>query len=131
LLAVLALPLLFTAGMSLMDTTDGVFMAKAYDWAFRNPLRKVYYNMATVGLGVVVAGLVGTIEYLQVLTNHVHWRGGFWDWLDSLDFELFGYVIVATFLLLWIGSVVVYKARRIEERYGLIEDDAPGVGPGD
>ncbi len=119
MLAVIALPLLFAAGMSLMDTTDGVFMAKAYDWAFRNPVRKVYYNMATVGLGVFVAGVIGTVEYLQVLSAHVRWHGAFWDWLDGLDFEMLGYVIVALFILLWICSVVVYKARRIEERYAL------------
>ena len=119
ILAVVALPLLFTAGMSLMDTTDGVFMAKAYDWAFRNPLRKVYYNMATVGLGVFVASVVGTVEYLQVISSHASWHGPFWDWLDGLDFEILGYAIVATFLLVWVGSVVLYKARRIEERYAL------------
>ncbi len=122
--AVMALPLLFTAGMSLMDTTDGVFMAKAYDWAFRNPLRKVYYNMATVGLGVFVASFVGTVEYLQVLSSHASWHGAFWEWLDGLDFELLGYAIVATFVLVWIGSVVVYKARRIEERYAFVTDPA-------
>jgi len=122
ILAVLALPLLFTAGMSLMDTTDGVFMAKAYDWAFRNPLRKVYYNMATVGLGVFVASAVGTVEYLQVLSSHANWNGPFWDWLNSLDFEVLGYLIVATFILVWIGSMVLYKARRIEERYAFAEE---------
>ncbi len=123
--AIIALPLLFTAGMSLMDTTDGVFMAKAYDWAFRNPLRKVYYNMATVGLGVFVASVVGTVEYLQVLSTHVHWHGPFWDWINSLDFEILGYVIVATFLALWVGSVVLYKARRIEQRYAI--NDTPST----
>ncbi len=122
ILAIIALPLLFTAGMSLMDTTDGVFMAKAYDWAFRNPLRKVYYNMATVGLGVFVASVIGTIEYLQVISSHVNWHGAFWDWLNSLNFEILGYVIVATFILVWVGSVVLYKARRIEERYALPDD---------
>jgi high-affinity nickel-transport protein len=117
ILAVMALPLLFAAGMSLMDTTDGVFMAKAYDWAFRNPLRKVYYNIATVGLGVFVAGVVGTAEYLQVISARVNWHGPFWDWLNNLDFEIVGYLIVAAFIVVWIGSVVLYKARRIEERY--------------
>jgi high-affinity nickel-transport protein len=73
--AVIALPLLFAAGMALMDTTDGVFMAKAYGWAFSNPLRKVYYNMATVGLGVFVASGVGLVEYMQVLANHTHLGG--------------------------------------------------------
>jgi high-affinity nickel-transport protein len=116
--AVIALPVLFTAGMSLMDTTDGVFMAKAYGWAFSNPLRKVYYNMATVGLGVFVASGVGLVEYLQVLATHTHLHGVPWDWLRSLDFEVLGYFIVGTFVVVWAGSVVLYKVRGIEERYG-------------
>jgi high-affinity nickel-transport protein len=115
--AVMALPLLFTAGMSLMDTTDGVFMAKAYGWAFSNPLRKVYYNMATVALGVFVASVVGLVEYLQVLANHTHMHGPVWDWLRALDFEVLGYFIVGAFVIVWGGSVLLYKARRIEERY--------------
>jgi high-affinity nickel-transport protein len=116
--AVIALPLLFMAGMSLLDTTDGVFMAKAYGWAFSNPLRKVYYNMATVGLGVFVASGVGLVEYLQVLANHTNLHGGPWDWLRALDFEVLGYFIVGAFVVVWVGSVVLYKVRRIEERYG-------------
>jgi nickel/cobalt transporter (NiCoT) family protein len=116
--AVIALPLLFTAGMSLMDTTDGVFMAKAYGWAFSNPLRKVYYNMATVGLGVFVASGVGLVEYLQVLATHTNLHGFPWDWLRELDFEVLGYFIVGAFLMVWFGSVVLYKVRRIEQRYG-------------
>jgi high-affinity nickel-transport protein len=119
ILAIIALPLLFTAGMSLMDTTDGAFMAKAYDWAFRNPLRRVYYNMATVGLGVFVASVVGTVEYLQVISSHVDWHGPLWDWLDRLDFEIVGYLIAATFILVWVGSIALYRARHLEERYAL------------
>jgi nickel/cobalt transporter (NiCoT) family protein len=115
--AIIALPLLFTAGMSLMDTTDGVVMAKAYGWAFKNPLRKVYYNMATVTLGIFVAAGVGGVELLQVISGHLSLTGGFWGWLDGLNFEVLGYFIVATFILLWIGSVVWYRFSGIEERY--------------
>jgi high-affinity nickel-transport protein len=100
-----------------MDTTDGVFMAKAYSWAFSNPLRKVFYNMTTVGLGVLVASVVGLVEYLQVLAGHANLHGVVWDWLRRLDFELLGYFIVATFLAVWLGSVALYKFRRIEQRY--------------
>jgi high-affinity nickel-transport protein len=114
----LALPLLFTAGMTLMDTTDGVFMAKAYGWAFSNPVRKVYYNLSTVALGVFVAGGIGSVEYLQVLSTHTHFRGAFWDFLNGLDFELLGYFIVGAFVVFWIASIAWYKARRIDERYG-------------
>jgi high-affinity nickel-transport protein len=116
--AVLALPLLFMAGMSLMDTTDGIFMSKAYGWAFSNPLRKVYYNMATVGLGVFVAGGVGLVEYLQVLANHTSLGGAFWDAVRGVDFEILGYFIVGTFVAVWLGSVAIYKVRGIEQRFG-------------
>jgi len=115
---ILALPLLFTAGMTLMDTTDGVFMAKAYGWAFSNPIRKIYYNLSTVSLGVFVAAGIGTVEYLQVLSTHTHFHGAFWAFLDGLDFELLGYVIVGAFIVFWAGSVAWYKLRRIDERYG-------------
>ena len=115
---ILALPLLFTAGMTLMDTTDGVFMAKAYGWAFSNPIRKVYYNLSTVALGVFVAGGIGSIEYLQVLSAHTHFHGAFWDHVNGLDFELLGYYIVGAFIAFWVASVAWYKLRRIDERYG-------------
>jgi high-affinity nickel-transport protein len=116
---IIALPLLFTAGMTLMDTTDGIFMAKAYGWAFSNPVRKVYYNLSTVALGVFVAGGIGSVEYLQVLSSHAHLRGAVWKAVDGLDFELLGYAIVAAFVLFWLASVLWYKLRRIDERYPL------------
>jgi high-affinity nickel-transport protein len=120
--AVVALPLLFTAGMTLMDTTDGVFMAKAYGWAFSNPVRKVYYNLSTVALGVFVAGGIGMVEYLQVISDHAGLRGPFWDWVGGLDFELLGYVIVGIFFAFWLASVTYYRVRRLDERY------APAAG---
>jgi len=120
-LGILALPILFAAGMSLMDTTDGVFMAKAYRWAFTSPLRKVYYNMTTTGLSVFVALAIGTIEYLQVVSSQLNIDNPFFNWLNNLDFETLGYGIVAIFLFTWIGSVVLFKLRRIEERYGTFE----------
>ena len=115
--AIIALPLLFTAGMAVMDTTDGVVMAKAYDWAFKHPLRKVYYNLATVSLGILVAAGVGSVEFLQVISSHMDLSGGFWDWLNGLDFEVLGYYIVGTFIVLWVGSVLYYKVAGIERRY--------------
>jgi len=102
-----------------MDTTDGVFMAKAYGWAFSNPVRKVYYNLSTVALGVFVAGGIGLVEYLQVISNHADLHGPFWDWIGGLDFELLGYAIVGVFFAFWIGSVAYYKIRRIDDRYPL------------
>jgi high-affinity nickel-transport protein len=117
--AVISLPILFAAGMSLMDTTDGALMSKAYGWAFSSPLRKIWYNITTTGLSVAVALLIGSIEILQVLSDRLGWRGPFFDFLnDKLDFGLIGYVIVGMFLAAWIGSVLLWKARRVEERYG-------------
>lgn len=116
--AVLCLPILFAAGMSLMDTTDGVLMSKAYHWAFLNPLRKIFYNITTTSLSIVVALVVGTIELLQVLTSMLGLEGPFWDFVAGLDFGLLGYVIVGLFLLAWGLSVSLWRFGRIEERYG-------------
>jgi len=127
ILGILALPLLFTSGMALMDTTDGVFMSKAYRWAFTSPLRKVYYNLVTTGLSVMVALLIGSIEYLQVLSSLLHVDDRFFNWLNDLDFETMGYGIVSIFLIAWIGSVAIFKLRRMEERWGYPLSAEPGA----
>jgi high-affinity nickel-transport protein len=116
-LAVISLPLLFAAGMSLMDTVDGAFMSQAYGWAFSNPVRKIYYNITVTSLSVAVALAVGTVELLQVLSTRLSPGGGFWEWLDRLDFGLLGYGIVGLFVLTWAISFAVWKVRRIEERW--------------
>jgi high-affinity nickel-transport protein len=115
--AILSLPILFAAGMSLMDTLDGAFMTQAYGWAFSNPIRKVYYNITITSLSVVVALAIGTVELLQVLATKLALQGGAWDWLNGLDFETLGYGIVALFVLMWAMSVAVWKVWRIEERW--------------
>lgn len=116
--AILALPILFAAGMCVMDTTDGVLMSKAYDWAFLNPLRKIFYNLTTTGLSVIVALGIGSIELLQVLGRMLDLHGPFFDWVAELDFGVLGYVIVGLFLLAWGLSVALWKFGRIEQRYG-------------
>lgn len=123
-LAILALPLLFTAGMCAIDTTDGVLMTRAYGWAFVDPIRKIYYNLATVGLGVFIAATVGVFQILQLGTEHLGLSGGFWSWIGGLDFGMLGYGIVAAFLICWFGSMLLYRIRRIDERYPL----APPAG---
>ena len=121
--AILCLPLLFAAGMTLMDTTDGILMSKAYNWAFLNPLRKIFYNLTTTGLTVAVALVIGTIELWQVLINVLGLHGPWADAVAGLDFGVVGYLIVGLFLLAWGLSVAVWKFRRIERRY------PPAAGP--
>jgi high-affinity nickel-transport protein len=116
--AVLSLPILFAAGMSGMDTTDGVLMCKAYNWAFLNPLRKVFYNLTTTGLSIAVALVIGTIELLQVLISMLGLKGPVFGYIGGLDFGDLGYVIVGLFILAWGISVAVWKFGHVEERYG-------------
>ncbi|HEY0388110.1 MAG TPA: HoxN/HupN/NixA family nickel/cobalt transporter [Gaiellales bacterium] len=116
-LAIVSLPILFAAGMSLMDTLDGAFMSQAYGWAFSNPVRKVYYNITVTSLSVVVALAIGTVELLQVLSARFAFSGGFWTWLNGLDFGTLGYGIVGLFVLMWATSVAVWKLTNIEERW--------------
>jgi high-affinity nickel-transport protein len=116
--AVLCLPILFAAGMTMMDTTDGVLMSKAYGWAFLNPLRKIFYNITTTGLSVAVALLIGSIELLQVLIGLLHLQGGWFDAIAALNFGLLGYLIVGLFLLAWALSVAVWKFGRMGEPLG-------------
>jgi high-affinity nickel-transport protein len=115
--AVLCLPILFAAGMSVMDTTDGVLMSKAYNWAFLNPLRKIFYNITTTGLSIVVALVIGTIELAQVLIRLLGLEGPFFAFVADLDFGILGYLIAALVLLAWALSVAVWKFGRLEERY--------------
>jgi len=115
--AVLCLPILFAAGMSLMDTTDGVLMSRAYSWAFVNPLRKIFYSITTTGLSIVVALLIGTIELLQVLIGTLGLKGPFFEFVGGLEFGFLGYLIVGLFLAAWGLSVAWWKFGRIEERY--------------
>ena len=124
-LAIISLPILFAAGMSLMDTLDGVFMSKAYGWAFVTPIRKIYYNITTTGLSIFVAFVIGTLEVLGLLADKLNLSGGFWDDISTIDINTAGRIIVGVFLVVWIGAVVYYKARRIDQRYGHLVPDHP------
>jgi high-affinity nickel-transport protein len=116
-LAIVSLPLIFAAAMSLMDTADGAFMSQAYGWAFSNPVRKVYYNMTVTSLSVAVALVIGSIELLQVTAAKLSLDGPFWSFLDELDFGRIGYVVVGLFVATWAFSLLLWKTRRIEERW--------------
>lgn len=117
--AILSLPILFAAGMAAMDTTDGVLMVKAYDWAFINPARKNFYNITITSLSVAMALVIGTIEGLQVMIAVWHLHGESWDWIGRLDFGILGYVVVAVFLGGWAMSVLLWKVLRMERHLAL------------
>ena len=114
---VLALPAAFAAGMSLMDTADGIFMSSAYQWAFSTPLRKLYYNLTVTGLGVLAACVIGVIELGQVVSREIGLTAGFGGWLLHLDFGVMGYVLVTLFVLVWAVSYGAWKILKIEERW--------------
>ena len=116
--AILCLPVLFAAGMSLLDTIDGSFMNFAYGWAFSNPVRKVYYNITITGLSVAVALLIGTVELLGLLTQELGLGGPFWTWVAGLNINTLGFVIVALFVVTWAAALVIWRAFGIEQRYG-------------
>ena len=123
-LAIIALPIIFAAGMSMMDTLDGVFMSKAYCWAFVTPIRKIYYNITTTGLSIFVAFVIGTIELVSLLVEKLKLTGQPWDFVSGIDINLAGRIIVVVFVVVWIAAVVAYKVRRIDERYGVGAADA-------
>src|SRR5438046_8263191 len=91
--AVISLPLIFAAGMSLMDTADGAFMSRAYSWAFSNPVRKVFYNLTMTALSVFVALFIGLIEVAQIMAMTLNFRGAVWDALKDLNFGIIGGII--------------------------------------
>jgi nickel/cobalt transporter (NiCoT) family protein len=127
--AVVCLPLIFAAGMSMMDTADGAFMTKAYGWAFSNPVRKIYYNITVTGLSVIVALLIGTIELLSILQDRLGLTGPFWMLIGSLDLGAVGYIIVGLFLVTWLVSYAVWRLGRIEERWQLPgTESSPDLG---
>jgi high-affinity nickel-transport protein len=116
--AILCLPILFTAGMSLMDTLDGIFMNFAYSWAFFNPVRKVYYNLAITGLSVSICFFIGTIEVLGILPMELGGlHGSFWHYMAGFDINKAGFVIVGMFIITWTAALAFWKFGRVEERW--------------
>ncbi|MFE2349076.1 Nickel transporter NicT [Kitasatospora cineracea] len=116
--ALLVLPILFAAGMSLLDTIDGSFMNFAYEWAFSKPVRKIYYNLTVTGLSVVVALVIGVIELVGLLAEKLDIAGGPIGWIGSLDLNLVGYVIVGLFVVTWAGALAFWKFGRVEQKWG-------------
>jgi high-affinity nickel-transport protein len=115
--ATLTLPVLFAAGMSLLDTVDGSFMNFAYGWAFSQPVRKVYYNLTVTGLSVAVALLIGGIELISILVDKLHIESGPLAAIGSLNMDDVGYAIVGLFALTWLVAALVWRYGRIEQRW--------------
>jgi nickel/cobalt transporter (NiCoT) family protein len=115
--AILCLPILFAAGMSLLDTIDGAFMNFAYGWAFAKPVRKIYYNITVTALSVVVALVIGTIELVAVLSDKLSLNGGVWDFISGVDLNYVGYAIAGVFVLTWAIALAVWRFGRIEQRW--------------
>jgi nickel/cobalt transporter (NiCoT) family protein len=115
--AILSLPILFAAGMSLFDTADGCFMNFAYDWAFARPVRKVYYNLTITGLSIFVAVFIGAIELLGLLGQDGNLGGGFWSFLENFNINTAGFVIVGVFVLTWIVALSIWHFGKIEQKW--------------
>jgi high-affinity nickel-transport protein len=115
--SILVFPVLFAAGMSLVDSTDNVLMLGAYGWAFVKPIRKLYYNITITSVSVVVALAVGGIEALGLLAGQFHLTGGLWELVGKLNdhFGMLGYCIIGLFAASWIVSIAIYKWRRFDE----------------
>ena len=126
--AILCLPVLFAAGMSLMDSIDGSFMNFAYGWAFSKPVRKVFYNITITGLSVAVALVIGTIELGGLIAQHLNLSGSFWTWFENIDLNVLGFVIVGMFLATWVIAISVWHFGHIEERWSAHLEEG-GIGP--
>ncbi len=124
--AVLSLPILFAAGMSLFDTADGCFMNFAYDWAFARPVRKVFYNLTITALSVFVAVLIGAVEVLGLLGQDGHLTGRGWGWLENFNINTAGFVIVGVFVLTWAIALSVWRFGKIEQKWDLAAAKAAG-----
>jgi high-affinity nickel-transport protein len=115
--AVMTLPVLFAAGMSLLDSIDGCFMNFAYGWAFSQPVRKVYYNITITGLSVAVALIIGSVELLSIFTDQLGIHGGPLAAIGSVNLNDVGYAIVGLFVLTWVVALAVWRFGRIEEKW--------------
>ena len=115
--AILTLPVLFAAGMSLLDSIDGVFMNYAYGWAFSRPVRKVYYNITITALSVAVALIIGTIQLISILSEKLSIHAGPLAWIGALDLNYVGFAIIGLFVLTWVVALAVWRFGRIEERW--------------
>jgi high-affinity nickel-transport protein len=127
--AILCLPILFAAGMSLLDTIDGSFMNFAYGWAFSTPVRKVFYNLTITGLSVAVALVIGTIELAGIIATQLRAQGAFWSGLEQININTIGFIIAGLFVATWATALAIWHFARIEERWSI--DLAPPASTGE
>jgi high-affinity nickel-transport protein len=115
--SIMLFPALFAAGMSLIDTSDGILMLGAYNWAFIMPIRKLYYNLVITAVSVVVAVLIGGIEGWGLIHDQLGLNGWFWDGVGRLNdnFNGLGFAIIGLFILTWVGSMLVYRYTGLDE----------------
>jgi high-affinity nickel-transport protein len=129
--SIMCLPILFTAGMTLMDTVDGIFMNFAYSWAFFSPVRKVYYNLAVTGLSVSICFFIGTIEVLGLLPAELGGlHGGFWQYVANFNINKAGFVIVGMFIICWAGAMAFWRFGRVEEKWSAPPGDREVIAEG-
>lgn len=117
---IISLPILFVAGMSLLDTLDGILMTSAYNWAFFNPIRKIYYNITILQLLQYLlsfALLIGTVELLQILVDKLQLKGSFWEFIENIQFDNIGYILVILFIISWLISTLIWKFGKVEQRW--------------
>ncbi|MGH8962976.1 MAG: HoxN/HupN/NixA family nickel/cobalt transporter, partial [Jatrophihabitantaceae bacterium] len=129
--SILVLPILFAAGMCLMDSIDGVFMNAAYGWAFAKPVRKVFYNITITAISVAVALVIGTVELLGVLADQAKITSGPISAIADIPLDYAGYAIVALFVVSWLVALAIWRFGRIEEKWSAnlapVEADRPAA----
>jgi high-affinity nickel-transport protein len=125
--AILSLPILFAAGMTLFDTLDGCFMNFAYDWAFSKPIRKVFYNLTITGLSVFVAFFIGTIELLALIGQEADFDSPFWNFFQRFNINTAGFVIVGLFVVTWGVAMLYWRLGHVEEKWDSLM--APELAP--
>ncbi len=122
--SIMVFPVLFAAGMSLVDTTDGILMLGAYNWAFLKPIRKLYYNLIITLVSVIIAVLIGGIEALGLLKDRFELTGSFWGHVGLLDgnFNMLGFIIIGIFVVAWSSSVLIYRYRGYDKLEIALQD---------
>jgi high-affinity nickel-transport protein len=127
LTGIVVLPVLFAGGMSLIDTTDGVMMLGAYEWAFVKPMRKMYYNMTITLMSVLVAVFIGGIEVLGLVKEGLGMSGSAWNVVGYFSHHLnnCGFVVIAVFIAAWAGSYILYRSQRLDDLAVRVITDEP------